>query len=146
MQESSKFFVMSENMKQRVVAHGFPSDKILVHPIGINITPYSYTEKRVSSDEQINIVSVGRFVEKKGFDDLMRALALVKEKTRRKFRCYVVGDGPLKEKIYSLVKSLKIDDIIEFKGFMSVDKILNLFKDMHFFVQPSKTAQDGDME
>lgn len=145
-QESSKFFVMSENMKQRVVAHGFPTDKILVHPIGINVEKYPYNERKINLDETVNIISVGRFVEKKGFDDLMRALAIVKEKSSRKFRCYIVGDGPLKERIHSLVKSLKMDDIVEFRGFMSIDKILNLFKEMHFFVQPSKTAQDGDME
>ncbi|MBI2065381.1 MAG: glycosyltransferase [Candidatus Yanofskybacteria bacterium] len=144
--ESSKFFVMSEDMRQRLVANGFPYDQIKVHPIGIDVEKYSYTERKIDLGGQVNIVSVGRFVEKKGFEDLIRALAIVKEKGARKFKCYIVGDGPLRERISSLVKSLKVDDVIEFMGFMSIDKILNLFKDMHFFIQPSKTAKDGDME
>src|SRR3989344_285090 len=65
MQESSRFFVMSENMKQRVITHGFPPDKIIVHPIGIDVAKYPYAERRASPDDQINIISVGRFVEKK---------------------------------------------------------------------------------
>jgi len=146
MQESSRFFAMSEDMKQRLIVHGFPPDKIIVHPIGIDVAKYSYTERRADPGSQINIISVGRFVEKKGFEDLIRALAVVKERSITKFKCYIVGDGPLKYKIVSLVKSLGLEDVVELKGFMSIDKILNLFKNMHFFIQPSKTAKDGDME
>lgn len=143
-QECSLFFVMSENMKERVVGYGFPPNKVLVHPVGIDLDKYSYQKN--NSVDPVNIISVGRFVEKKGFDDLIRALAIVKEKTTKKFKCYIVGDGPLREKIYSMVESLKLQEVIDFKGFMPMDKIAVLFKQMHFFVQPSKTARDGDME
>ncbi|OGM99976.1 MAG: hypothetical protein A3B91_03200 [Candidatus Yanofskybacteria bacterium RIFCSPHIGHO2_02_FULL_41_29] len=145
-EESALFFVMSEDMKRRVVGHGFSSEKVLVHPIGINLDNYNFKERAISENKEINIVSVGRFVEKKGFDDLLRALAIVKEKTSKKFRCYMIGDGPLREKIHSLAGTLGLNDVVEFKGFMAIERILDFFQNMSFFVQPSKTAKDGDTE
>jgi len=142
----SVFFVMSENMKERVVAQGFPPEKVIVHPTGVDVAKYHYSERKVDAGSQINIVSVGRFVEKKGFDDLLRALAIVRQKVTRNFKCYIIGDGPLRDEIHSLSKTLKLNDVVEFKGSMAIDKIIEFFKTMHFFVQPSKTAKDGDME
>lgn len=144
--ESSLFFVMSENMRDRVIAFGFDPSKVIVHPVGINTAQYPFSERRVRPDEPINIVSVGRFVEKKGFDDLLQALAIVKAKTNRAFRCHIIGDGPLKAQLHELAQSLQVEDRLTWHGFMSIQKIVEFFKDMHFFVQPSKTARNGDME
>ncbi len=74
--ESSLFFTMSQNMKERLIAHGFPEEKIVVHPAGINIDEYVFRERKIKEGDPVNIVSVGRFVEKKGFDDLLMTLAL----------------------------------------------------------------------
>lgn len=144
--ESSLFFVMSENMRQRVIDIGFDPSKVIVHPVGIKAGEYPFSERHVRADEPVNIVSVGRFVEKKGFDDLLRALAIVKEKTERAFRCHIIGDGPLKAELHELADLLHIEDRLTWHGFMPIQKIVEFFKDMHFFVQPSKTARNGDME
>ena len=119
---------------------------MIVHPIGINIEEYPFKERTVSVDEPIRIFSVGRFVEKKGFDDLLRALNIVREKTKRQFICTIVGDGPMKKTILDMTEKFKLNDVLDFKGYMNIKKIISLMGDMHFFVQPSKTAKDGNME
>jgi colanic acid/amylovoran biosynthesis glycosyltransferase len=133
-------------MKKRVVEYGFDPKKIFVHPVGINAGEYPFKLREKKDGEPVNIISVGRFVEKKGFDDLLRALAIVRTRTSKAFRCFIIGDGPLKAEIYELIKKLKLDDLVEFKGFMKIENIINSLMNMHFFVQPSKTAKDGDME
>jgi len=45
-----------------------------------------------------------------------------------------------------LADQLRITDVVKFKGFMLIERIIDLFAEMHFFVQPSKTAANGDME
>lgn len=144
--EVSKILVMSEDMKQRLMAHGFQKEKIIVHPVGVRPEEYPFSERHRENGERAEIISVGRFVEKKGFDDLLRALAIVKERLGDVFRCTIVGDGPLHDKIYQLAEELKLKDVFEFKGMMPIQNIISLFAKMHFFVQPSKTAADGDME
>jgi colanic acid/amylovoran biosynthesis glycosyltransferase len=142
----SLFFVMSENMKERIVALGFDSAKVIVQPVGINPDEYEFKERMLALEETVNIISVGRFVEKKGFDDLLKALAIVKQRTKRAFRCTIVGGGPLENELQKMTDELKVRDLVDYRGYMRIQDIIKLFGKMHFFVQPSKTARDGDME
>lgn len=144
--ECSLFFVMSKNMKKRVVAQGFPEEKVQVLPVSIDVTSYPFCERRNPADKPIELVSVGRFVEKKGFDDLLRALAIVRRKTNRSFRCSVIGGGTLEQQIHDLARSLGLKDVVDFTGPMSIDEIMRLLMEKHIMVQPSKTAANGDME
>ena len=145
-EESSAFIVMSNNMKERVVAQGFDESKITVLPISIDVDSYPFETRELKEGEEIKMVSVGRFVEKKGFDDLLRALAIVRERTAQKFKCAIVGDGPLREEIYKLTDEFKLNDIVDFRGFMKMEDVIDLFMKNHFYLQPSKTASNGDME
>ena len=144
--ECSLFFVMSNNMKERVVAHGFEASNIKVLPISINVLEYPYKERVLPRDEKINILSVGRFVEKKGFDDLLRAIAIVKEKSQKNFTLNIVGGGALEKELLQLTKELKIEDVVDYKGYMKIEDLIKYFLNMHLYVQPSKTSKDGDME
>lgn len=144
--ESRRFLVMSENMKQRAAKLGFPEGKLVVHPVGVPVANYPHHPRQVAPGEPFQLISVGRFVEKKGFDDLLRALALVKEKASRAFRCTIIGDGPLRANLYALAERLNLGDVVSWKGMMNIKDIIAIFGHMHVFIQPSKTATDGDME
>jgi colanic acid/amylovoran biosynthesis glycosyltransferase len=97
-------------------------------------------------EEPVEIVSVGRFVEKKGFDDLLRALAKAREMTGRSFRCSIIGSGPLEDELRALATSLELDGRVHFMGYMKNEDLDAYLARMHIMVQPSKTARDGDME
>lgn len=144
--ESALFLVMSNNMKERVVALGFDEHKVVVMPIGVKLDEYEFSERSLGKSETVKIISVGRFVEKKGFDDLLRALSVVKRMAKRPFTCTIVGGGPLESVLMEMTDDLKIKDIIDYRGYMKIEEIIKLFGRMHFFVQPSKTAANGDME
>lgn len=144
--ESSAFIVMSNNMKERVVAQGIDKNKIHILPISVDVDSYPFKIRELADNEEIKMISVGRFVEKKGFDDLLRALAIVKERTTQKFKCAIVGDGQLREEIYKLTEELKLRDVVDFRGYMKLEDVIDLFMNTHFYIQPSKTASSGDME
>jgi len=140
--ESSYFLAMSNNMKDRMISHGFPANRVHVLPVSIDVDSYPFA-KRVPS-RPFQILSVGRFVEKKGFDDLFRALAIVKEK--KDVKCTIVGGGPLEQDLKKLVCDLNLRDSIDFKGYMKIEEIIQMMPNIQLFVQPSKTAKNGDME
>jgi colanic acid/amylovoran biosynthesis glycosyltransferase len=142
----SLYFVMSEDMKRRVVAHGFPADQVRVHPVSIDVDGYPFAVREVDEVEELRLVSVGRFVEKKGFDDLLRALAIVRDRSARPVTCSIVGGGPLEPELRALHESLGLDGVARFEGYLPVEKLIDHFADKHVLVQPSKTAANGDME
>ena len=142
----SLYFVMSEDMKRRVVERGFPADRVRVLPVSIPVDSYPFSARSLEGGDALRLLAVGRFVEKKGFDDLLRALAIVKERSPRPVTCDVVGGGPLDPELRELAASLGLDDVVRFRGFMPVEDVIGLFPAVHVLVQPSKTAADGDME
>lgn len=142
----SLYFVMSEDMKRRVVAHGFPGDQVRVHPVSVEVAEYPFRQREVGQGEELRLVAVGRFVEKKGFDDLLRALAVVKDRASRPVTCSIVGGGPLELDLRELHSSLELDGMVRFEGYLPVEKLIDHLGDKHVLVQPSKTASNGDME
>ena len=145
-QHFDRFLVMSENMKKRVVDQGFPTEKVFVHPISIDVNSYPYKERKLAEGEIIKLSSVGRFVEKKGYNDLLRAMAIVKDADVPDFKFDLIGDGPLNNELRSLAVELNVEDIVDFRGFMKLEDIKDIYDKTHIYVQPSKTAADGDME
>jgi len=146
MKESAYFFTMSQNMKERVVALGFDPKKVEPLPVSVDVESFPFSRRSIKKGETMRIVSVGRFVEKKGFDDLLRATAIVKKKAKRSFMLYIIGGGVLEAELKVLAKELNVLDAVRFEGFMKVQDVVKFLATAHLFVQASKTAKDGDME
>ncbi len=144
--ECREFIVMSTNMKERILPYGFPSEKIETLPISIDVASYPFARRSIAPGEVVRIATVGRFVEKKGYDDLLRALAILKKKSPRPFLCSIVGGGELEDELHQLAKKLNVEDVVAWKGFMKVEDVVQFLATQHLYVQPSKTARDGDME
>ncbi len=86
-------------------------------------------------------------MEKKGFDDLIRAMAIVKKKATRKVLLTIVGgQKPEEEKLRALAEECGVSDMIEWRGYMKSQDIIELYLSQHLYVQASKTAASGDME
>lgn len=140
------FLVHSKNMKERVMGLGFDSDKIEIIPVSIDVGSFPFSRRTIQNQEVLHFVSVGRFVEKKGFDDLLRVMAILKEKMKRPFVLHIIGSGTLGPQLRATAQSLKIDDIVRFEGAMKVQDVVTFLMSSHLYVQSSKTAKNGDME
>lgn len=67
------------------------------------------------SDDKINLICVARFHHQKGLDKLIRAYSKVKDF----YNLTIVGDGELKDELYTLAKDLGIYENITWTGIMS---------------------------
>jgi colanic acid/amylovoran biosynthesis glycosyltransferase len=144
--EADLYFTMSENMKERILPYGFPAEKIFSLPVSVDVPSYPFAERAHPKEGPIRIVSVGRFVAKKGFDDLLRALAALKKKTKEKFLCFIVGEGVEHDSIHAIAKDLGVEDVVVWQKFMPEQELVKYYMDKHLYVQTSKTAPNGDME
>lgn len=91
------------------------------------------------------LLQVARFVEKKGVDVALSAVALLKARGRR-IRFVLAGDGPLEAQTRALIERLGLRDEVELPGFVPHEELPALFAGCHALVQPSRTAPDGDTE
>ncbi|MEK7136605.1 MAG: glycosyltransferase, partial [Patescibacteria group bacterium] len=144
--EGTDFLVMSNNMKERVAAIGFSPDRMDVLPISEDIESFVFKERTLGDNEVTRLVSVGRFVEKKGFDDVIKAMKIVKEKYQRPFICSIIGGGELEDELRALAKTEGVEDVVKFEGFMKVQDVTKFLLKSHLYIQGSKTAANGDME
>jgi len=80
---------------------------------------------------KINLICVARFHKQKGVDRLIKAYAKLKEY----YNLIIVGDGDLKDELYSLAKELNVFYSIEWKGIMT--NPYPLIKKSDLLVMPS---------
>lgn len=92
----------------------------------------------------ILLLSVGRAVEKKGYDDLLAALALLPPDLDWRFRH--IGGGPLGEALKQKAISLGLEDRISWQGPRTQGEILEEYRKADLFILASKIAKDGDRD
>ncbi|MBU5480116.1 glycosyltransferase family 4 protein [Blautia sp. MSJ-19] len=64
--------------------------------------------------DPLRIIYVGRLIEEKGVQVLLKALSLIKEKVP--FETQIVGDGPYRPTLEALKKDLKLEESVQFCG------------------------------
>jgi colanic acid/amylovoran biosynthesis glycosyltransferase len=137
--------VRSESLRQAVIDLGCAPKKIEIQRTGIPLTELPFRERSVSANGQWRLLQAGRLIEKKGFKRTLRAFA----QFRKEFpaaRLTVAGEGPQLEELQSLARELQIDGAVDFVGFVSQEKMRELFYCSHIFLHPSETASDGNQE
>jgi glycosyltransferase involved in cell wall biosynthesis len=98
------------------------------------------------SDPQrpVVILSVGRAVEKKGYDDLLEALALLP--TGLEWRFVHIGGGSLGEALKQRARRLGLSRRVAWRGALAQPEVLEAYRQADLFVLASKVAKDGDRD
>jgi glycosyltransferase involved in cell wall biosynthesis len=92
------------------------------------------------------IYSVGRLIEKKGYDDLIRACAVLRDR-EVPFTCHIVGGGPLEESLRILIRELRLEEKVFLEGEQNQDFIIeHLAHRAHVFALACVTESDGGMD
>lgn len=97
---------------------GIPADRVGVLPNGIISPPQEGPDLRpeLGIPAQARLVgAVGRLYPEKAYDDLIRAIALLKDRFPLLLGV-VVGDGPLEKQLRGLIDELGLDDHVRLLG------------------------------
>ncbi|MFL5185134.1 glycosyltransferase family 4 protein [Microvirga tunisiensis] len=94
--------------------------------------------------DPVRIVSVGRAVAKKGFGDLIQALAALPPDLHWRFAH--VGGGELLNSLKKQAQEAGIADKVAFLGSKAQPDIIALLREADLFVLPSKEAKSGDRD
>ncbi len=140
---TTRFLAYTEFLAGQLVRRGVPREKITVHYPGIPTERYAV--ERPAAERPPNVLFVGRFVEKKGLPDLVRAFARVAGDQPRA-RLVLAGDGPLRLDVERLVGSLGLSARVDFPGFVSQHELHGLFEKAAVFCHASVTPASGETE
>ena len=88
------------------------------------------------------IYSVGRLIEKKGFADLIRACALLRDAGTR-FQCRITGEGPLGEALQAQIEDAQLSPLVTLTGPLSQKDIIAQLALASVFALPCVTESDG---
>jgi colanic acid/amylovoran biosynthesis glycosyltransferase len=123
-------------IRDRAEACGADPAKIRVHHTGVPV-PASPP----ILPKRWDVAFVGRFVAKKGVDDLLTALSRI---SAPKPRALLIGDGPLLAEMRTLAERLGVD--ATFVGSQPPESVQRHLAESRMLAAPSKTAPDGDTE
>ncbi|AGW14280.1 glycosyltransferase [Megalodesulfovibrio gigas] len=93
----------------------------------------------------VRILAIGRFVKTKGFDDLLRACAILKEQ-EVDFLLTLAGSGGEEAALKQLARELNITDRLHFPGFVTHEEVSRLLDQTDCFVMPSVVGRNGDRD
>jgi colanic acid/amylovoran biosynthesis glycosyltransferase len=139
MQRASLIIAVSDFIRGRLLDKGYPADKVVTHRNGIDVGVFQPSFRK----REPIVVFVGRFVEKKGCEYLLRALGELRQQGSA-VRGVLVGDGPLRPALEQLARQVGAD--VEFTGFRPAADVREWLGKAAVVAVPSVTANDGDSE
>ena len=136
---AARFICVSNYIRDRALAAGFQAEKLIVHYIGVDRTLFPPVKARPST----GVVFVGRLVEKKGCQYLLRAMGRV-QREHPQCTLEVIGDGPLRKELEELARFLNLK--CTFLGILPASAVRHHLAHARVVCVPSVTAENGDTE
>jgi len=132
--EWDRFISVSNFTSNRLIVNNINKNKIEIIPNGIKLSDYKVSKNKFKN---LTICSLSRLTPHKRISDLIRAVYLVKRKFPN-IKVYIIGKGPEYFNLIKLVKNLKLEKTIIFKGFLKNRKeVTNILSKSHIFCLPS---------
>lgn len=132
------FIAVSQAVRARALAQGYPPDRMIVHYNGIDLARFAAP---AGEREAGLVLHVGRLVEKKGTRLLIDAVSRVPEA-----KLVIIGDGPLGKALERQAERLGLGDRARFLGAQPPDEVARWMARAALLAAPSVTAADGDSE
>jgi glycosyltransferase involved in cell wall biosynthesis len=118
--KSTKIIAISDIQKEELWKNHkiCKKDKIAVIPLGFDLNRFqenieekrkSFREKYLVDDDEIAIGIIGRLVPIKNHQLFINAINDVRQKTSKKIRAFIIGDGEEKEQLIELLKRIDMD-------------------------------------
>jgi glycosyltransferase involved in cell wall biosynthesis len=137
--QASLFLCVSQFIRDRLAARGFPEAKLRVLRLGVEVDPE--TSRRATANPP-EFLCVGRFVEKKGIAHLIDAARILRDR-ESPARLVLIGDGPLKASLEAQARDLPN---VTFTGWLPAPEVRRRLRAAMALCVPSVVSRDGDAD
>lgn len=136
---TSKCIAVSETTKNSLVSLGVAANNIHIVPNGIDVKSIFSIQPAV---EKCDIIFVGRLIKEKNADVLIEAIDYARN-LLPDIKCYIIGDGPERERLTGLVSEKGLSNNVQFFGFMDYNDVIAHIKSSRALVIPSSREGFG---
>lgn len=137
----ARFLALSRHMRAALAAQGCPEDKLRVVRLGVDLSRFDPADHQPSAGP-LRVLMVGREVDKKGFDDGLRACARARD-AGVDLGVTILGTGDaLRPQLQQLAADLRL--AVDWPAPRSPVPAAMAAADV--LLVPSRTAADGDQE
>lgn len=128
----------------RALSNGGTPVHLIYH--GLDFSRFPDPPKRAprAPDAPMTLLSVGRMVEKKGFDRLIDGLALLPASLD--WRWVHIGGGDLGPSLKARAEAMGISNRIDWQGTRAQPEVVAAMRSADLFILPSRVAADGDRD
>lgn len=141
--EADLFIAACQHFADLVIEMGCDPARVIVIGSPIDTARFSPPQVPPAPDTSLRIGAVGRLVEKKGFDDLIEAMALLRDRGIAA-RLQIIGEGPMRPTLEGLIRQHDLADTVTLQGAAAPESVRALMHGLDLFVTPSKRAASGD--
>lgn len=151
-ERGAHFLTEGHHMKKRLTEFGCPAEKITVQHLGVEVDNLPFQPRSRSEEKPLRVLAAGRFTEKKGFPDAIRAFALFLKRGGSGTLTIIGGrrdpekDKEARQKLQRIVDDHGIGDHVHFLDFLPHDELIEAYLDHHVLLSPSIEAANGDNE
>ena len=131
------------NRQHLIERYGAAPDRVRVVYHGLSLDRFRPSVRRANPEAVI--LSVGRLVEQKGFDRLLRACAALAAVGHR-FRCEIAGEGPLRPELERLAAERGLVDRVVFLGQLNQEQLVERYAAADVFALLCVPASDEDRD
>jgi glycosyltransferase involved in cell wall biosynthesis len=137
--------VCTETFSELLRSHADPRDqgKVVCIRHGPDLTRFRY-RPHVGIEWPAWVLAVGRLVPKKGFDVLLRAVAVLRREMN--VGCEIIGDGPELLALKALASELGIEEAVLLPGWCPYERLPQVYATADAVVAPSVIGPDGDQD
>ena len=119
-------------------------------PMGVDVAHFSSGDRsslraEISAREFL-LLFVGRLIESKGCDDLLRALAKTEPELRATMKLWIIGDGDQRPELERMASNLLLAENVRFFGAVTQQRLPDLYAAADLVVIPSKNSSVGETE
>ena len=139
---AAEFVAAETDYSRDLLRQRCPNSAAKIHRVYNGMDLERFPAPRSANNHVSQIVSVGRLVPFKGFDNLIDACA---ELARRRidFVCGIVGDGPLRETLQTKIEQLDLSSRVNLLGSLSQGAVLEKLQAADIFALASTTDAQG---
>jgi len=139
------FATISEFNKRFLASKNVAVDSVCIVRCGVDSDSFVLRDFFASGDK-VKLGVVGRLVEKKGIDTLIKAVSIMK-KAGLAVELHIAGSGPLEAELKDCVhnSSLMMGDV-KFLGALAHTQVADFITSLDAFVLPCQKDSNGDMD
>lgn len=119
--------------------------RITFIPHGLDLSSYDPQPRPPERAERPNILSVGTLAERKGFDHLIRACHILKDRGYD-FRCDIIGEGEQRPELEELISDLSLNEVVTLSGALRHEEVIERYQNATMFVLPCVQSSTGNMD